>query len=91
MASTRNSRTQMPGTVDEQAVDEFSAGQLADKNNRDTDIQAAFAEDYPDGGWRAWLVVLGVCAILVYSPLSLLRKAECIFRRQCAAHFRREF
>ncbi|PBK78886.1 MFS general substrate transporter [Armillaria solidipes] len=59
MASTRNSRTQMPGIVDEQAVDEFSAGQLADKNNRDTDIQAAFAEDYPDGGWRAWLVVLG--------------------------------
>ncbi|KAK0463488.1 major facilitator superfamily domain-containing protein [Desarmillaria tabescens] len=54
-----NSSTQSPGTVDEKTADESTAGQRADKNNRDADIQATLAADYPDGGWRAWLVVLG--------------------------------
>ena len=46
--------------------------------------------NFPDGGWRAWLVVFGVSLLGLFSTLNLLT-SSCEFPRHSATHFQRKY
>lgn len=54
-------------SIDDKTIDSSAPGPKSKEVVNGDDTQDAFGSDYPDGGLRAWLVVVGVCCLCTYT------------------------